>query len=234
MKASHSLLWLALIAATPALAQQSVSKISDDVQAQAGQQYGSLATVSGDIHVASKAQAKNVHSVSGDITVDSDATVGDVATTSGELRIADNGKTGGLKSVSGSLKLGHNVAVNGDVTSVSGNIFTDRGTQIAGDVTSVSGTIGLVQTEVGGGVHFVSNDVTVGVGSHVKGGITLRKPTFSNQDRPPRVVIGPNAVVDGPLNFELPVQLYVHSSAKTGKITGATPIAFSTPTPPKS
>jgi len=233
MHVSRSLLWLALVAATPALAQQSVSKISGDVQTQAGQQYGSLATVSGDIHVAGKVQAKSVHSVSGDITVDTDATVGDVATTSGELRIAESGKTGGLKSVSGSLALGRNVVVDGDVTSVSGNIFTDRGSRIAGDVTSVSGTIALVQTEVGGGIHFVSNDVTVGIGSHVKGGISLRKPQFSSQDRPPRVVIGPNAVVDGPLDFELPVQLYVHSSAKTGKITGATPIAFSTPTPPK-
>ncbi|HEY9253858.1 MAG TPA: hypothetical protein VIP30_04910 [Stenotrophomonas sp.] len=233
MHASRTLLWLALIAATPALAQQSQNKISGDIDIQAGEQSGSLATVSGDIHIASKAQTRSAHTVSGDITVDADATVGELVTTSGEVKIAEKGKAGGAKSVSGSVTLGRNAVVDGDVTSVSGNVFADRGTRISGDVTSVSGSIGLVQTEVGGGIHFVSNDVTVGVGSHVKGGITLKKPQFSNQDRPPRVVIGPNAVVDGPLTFELPVQLYVHSSAKIGAISGATAIKFSTDTPPK-
>ena len=47
------------------------------------------------------------------------------------------------------------------------------------------------------------------------------------------VVIGPNAVVDGPLVFEREVKLYVHGSARTGKITGASAIRFDTPTPPK-
>jgi len=233
MHVSRSILWLALAVALPASAQQSLSKVSGDVQTEAGQQYGSLATVSGDIHVAGKVQAKSVHTVSGDITVDADATVGNVATTSGELKVADNGRTGALKGVSGNVTLGHKVVVDGDVTSVSGNIFADRGSRITGNLTSVSGAIGLVQTELGGSIKFVSGDVTVGVGSHVMGGVYLDKPQYSKQDHPPRIVIGPNAVVDGPLDFELPVQLYVHSTAKTGTITGATPIAFSTPTPPK-
>jgi len=36
------------------------------------------------------------------------------------------------------------------------------------------------------------------------------------------VVIGPNAVVDGELRFEREVELFVHPSAKIGKVIGAT------------
>lgn len=233
MRVTRSILWLALIAATPAFAQQNLSKVSDDVHTEAGQQYGSLATVSGDIHVAGKVQAKGVHSVSGDISIDTGATVADVATTSGDLKVADNAKTGALKSVSGNLTLGRDVVVGGDVTSVSGNIFANRGSKIGGDITSVSGSVGLVQTQVEGSIHFVSSDITVGVGSHVWSVVQQKKAKYGRLDRPPRIVIGPNAVVDGALEFQLPVQLYVHSTAKTGPISGATPIAFSTPTPPK-
>jgi hypothetical protein len=50
--------------------------------------------------------------------------------------------------------------------------------------------------------------------------------------RDPRVVIGPNAVVDGPLVFERKVTLYVHSSARTGPITGATAVRYSGALPP--
>lgn len=233
MKASRTLLWLALAAASPAFAQQSIGKISDDVQTSAGQRYGSLATVSGDIHVVAGVQAGSVHTVSGDITVDPGAGVGEVASTSGEVKLGDKATARGVKTVSGNLQLGRGVQVDGDVTAVSGEIFADHGSRISGDVTAVSGAVGLVQTEVGGRINFVSANVTVGIGSHVKGGIRLGKPTYGKQAHPPRVVIGPDAVVDGPLEFELPVKLYVHSSAKVGPISGATPIAFSTPTPPK-
>jgi hypothetical protein len=44
--------------------------------------------------------------------------------------------------------------------------------------------------------------------------------------RKPRIVIGPNAVVDGPLIFEREVTLYVHNTARTGKITGATAVRY--------
>jgi hypothetical protein len=77
----------------------------------------------------------------------------------------------------------------------------------------------------------------VGVGSHVHGGIRVQKPNRNwsiriGKQRPPRVIIGPNAVVDGPLVFEREVTLYVHQSARTGAITGAKPISYSQPHAP--
>ncbi|NNC24679.1 hypothetical protein HKX41_11105, partial [Salinisphaera sp. USBA-960] len=67
----------------------------------------------------------------------------------------------------------------------------------------------------------------VGVDSHVTGGIKYTKPNGISfrQQRDPVVIIGPNARVDGPLVFERPVKLYVHASAKTGAIRGATAVA---------
>jgi len=75
------------------------------------------------------------------------------------------------------------------------------------------------------------------VDSHVSGGIhygKIQKQWISfGEQKVPRVIIGPNARVDGPLNFERKVELYVHGTARTGAITGATAIRFDTPTPPE-
>ncbi|HZV39094.1 MAG TPA: FHIPEP family type III secretion protein, partial [Pseudoxanthomonas sp.] len=87
-----------------------------------------------------------------------------------------------------------------------------------------------------GASKFVRGDVTVGVGSHVKGGLRVEKPNGGfhlGKQRPPRIVIGPDAVVEGALVFEHPVVLYVHKTAKTGPVSGATAKTFDTPTAPK-
>jgi hypothetical protein len=77
----------------------------------------------------------------------------------------------------------------------------------------------------------VNGDVTVGVGSHVRGGLTVHKPTsnwtpVSVNRRKLRVVIGPNAVVEGPLVFEREVNLYVHATARVGTVKGATAVRY--------
>jgi len=73
----------------------------------------------------------------------------------------------------------------------------------------------------------------------VHGGIKVEKPSTGfisihlTKQKPPRIVIGPDATVDGPLVFEREVKLYVHQSAKVGTITGATPVRFTGPTAPE-
>ena len=122
----------------------------------------------------------------------------------------------------------------GDLDTVNGSIFTDRGTTIGGNVDTVNGAIGLVGTRLAGGIETVNGDITVGIGSHVTGGIKVEKPRgwSIKPRRDPRIIIGPNAVVEGPLVFERPVTLYVHTSAKVGPVTGATAKPFSTDTAP--
>jgi len=117
-------------------------------------------------------------------------------------------------------------------------VFIDRGGHVDGDVSTVSGGIGLVATEVTGNVETVSGDVTVGIDSHVHGNLRVRKSSgvswISFGERtPPRIVVGPNAVVDGSLEFEREVKLYVHETARTGPVSGATAIPYSTARAPR-
>jgi hypothetical protein len=123
------------------------------------------------------------------------------------------------------------------IETVNGGIFTGRGSDVAHGVQTVNGAIGLVDTDVGGSIETVNGNVTIGIDSHVRGGLTIEKPRqggmgLSFKPRIPRVVIGPGAVVDGALVFKREVKLYVHKTARTGAITGATAIPFDGPTAP--
>ena len=209
------LLTLAL-AATPALAQQDVSKVNGSVSADAGQAYGDLETANGSVSIAAG------------------ATVEDASTVNGSITVGDEAQAASLETVNGAIRIGKDVQVRKDVETVNRSIFTDRGTTIGGNVDTVNGAIGLVGTQLAGGIETVNGDITVGIGSHVKGGIKVEKPRGWSMKprRDPRIIIGPNAVVEGPLVFERPVTLYVHTSARIGAVTGATAKPFSTDTAP--
>ena len=209
------LLTLAL-ATTPALAQQDVSTVNGSVSADAGQAYGDLETVNGSVSIAAG------------------ATVEDASTVNGSITVGDKAQAASLETVNGAIRIGKDVQVRKDVETVNRSIFTDRGTIIGGNVDTVNGAIGLVGTQLAGGIETVNGDITVGIGSHVKGGIKVEKPRgwSIKPRRDPRIIIGPNAVVEGPLVFERPVTLYVHTSARIGAVTGATAKPFSTDTAP--
>ncbi|MFS8064284.1 MAG: hypothetical protein ACMG5Z_06800 [Luteimonas sp.] len=192
---------------------QDVEKVNGGITAEPDQSYGNLETVNGGIHIESRAHTGNAETVNGGI------------------HVADRAQTGSLSTVNGGIHLGTQVQVSKDMETVNGEIFIDRGGRIGGDISTVNGGIGLVDTDVDGGISTVSGDVTVGVGSHVKGGLKVEKPNSNwsihfGKPRIQRIVIGPNAVVEGPLVFEREVKLYVHASARTGAVTGATAIRF--------
>lgn len=211
-----ALLMTLALATTPALAQQDVSKVNGSVSADAGQAYGDLETVNGSVSIAAG------------------ATVEDASTVNGSITVGDKAQAASLETVNGAIRIGKDVQVRKDVETVNGSIFTDRGTTIGGNVDTVNGAIGLVGTQLAGGIETVNGDITVGIGSHVKGGIKVEKPRGWSMKprRDPRIIIGPNAVVEGPLVFERPVTLYVHTSARIGAVTGATAKPFSTDTAP--
>src|SRR5690606_2969883 len=130
----------------------------------------------------------------------------------------------------GSSKGGGQVTVGDDDEAANGSISIDGAGNVGGDIETVSGAIGLVDTDVAGGIATVNGDLTVGIGSHVRGGIRYEKPgtqLISFKRRDPRVVIGPDARVDGPLVFEHSVSLYVHETASIGPVTGATAVRYS-------
>lgn len=212
---------LALFAAAPAFAQgQDIDKINGSITATAGQRYGDLETVNGSIRLQAGAQAADVETVNGSIHGEDDV------------------RARTLSTVNGGIRLGRRAQVDAGIETVNGAIFLDRGSRVGGDVATVNGGIGLVDSDLAGSIETVSGDITVGAGSHVKGGIRVDKPNRSGihvrlgKQRPPKIVIGPDAVVEGPLVFEREVRLYVHASARIGSVRGATAVRYSTPTPP--
>ncbi len=214
---SIPLLLGALLVAGPLGAQDNISKVNGSISADPGQRYGKLDTVNGGIRVGDGVETGSIDTVNGGVTV------------------ADRARTGSIETVNGSVRLGREVIAQGDVSTVNGSIFSDHGSQIEGGVETVNGGIGLVNSRVRKDVETVNGDITVGIGSQVGGGLRVRKPNFSfslTASRKPRVIIGPNAVVEGPLLFEREVVLYVHRTARVGPATGAEPIPFDTDTAP--
>lgn len=211
------LLLALVLPCAPALANEGISKVNGSITASTGQTYGDLETVNGGI------------------TVEAGTETGDIETVNGGIRVGDRARTRGISTVNGGIRIGEKVEVDGDVETVNGSIFVDRGTRIDGGVETVNGGIGLVDTRLSKGIETVNGDITVGVGSLVEGGIHVNKPSFSlslRAGRKPRVIIGPNAAVNGPLQFERDVTLYVHRSAHIGPVTGAEPVPFDTDAAP--
>ena len=199
---------------------RSIDKVNGSITAEAGQAYGDLSTVNGGIDL------------------ERGATVEDVETVNGGIEAGDDVGTRSVSTVNGGIRFGQRARIEGDVETVNGGIYLDRGSRVRRDVSTVNGGIGLVDTDLGGGIETVNGDITVGVGSHVMGGIHVEKPTGNwgfRMGRPkvPRIVIGPNAVVEGRLVFEREVTLYVHQSARIGSVSGATARRYSSATPPQ-
>jgi len=219
MTTTRTSLFLALaLLASPAFAQQDISKVNGSITADAGQTLGELETVNGSIRIGAG------------------ATVAKASTVNGSISAGEKAHTGALETVNGSIRLERNVTVDGGLETVNGAIFVDRGGKVQDGVETVNGSIGVIASHVGGDVQTVRGDITIGVDSHVSGGVRVEKATgFLNTDRKrlPRIIIGPNAVVEGPLVFERPVTLHVHKSARTGPVTGATAQGFDGDTAPK-
>ena len=212
-------LLLLLSASAPlALAADDISKVNGSIQTQAGNTYGDLETVNGSIQLASGVQANSVETVNGSV------------------RTEDNVQAHSIETVNGGIHGGRNLVLTHGLDTVNGGIYVDRGSRIGGSIETVNGSIGLVAVQLAGDIETVNGDITVGIDSVVRGGIKVNRPSFGislTAPRKPRIVIGPNAVVEGPLVFEREVVLLVHDSAKIGPVTGATPQRFDSETAPR-
>lgn len=210
----RTLLALALVLALPLAAQardNDVDKINGAVRVEAGQQAGDVSTVNGSVHVGDRAVVQKASTVNGSVELGSHAQATEIGT------------------VNGSATLGAGAKVSGNVGTTNGAIRLGRGADVAGKAANVNGGISLDAAHVGKGLSTVSGDITVGANSRVEGGILVEKPSgwFNGNNRPPRVVIGPHAIVQGTLEFRREVILQVSDSAQIGPVKGATPSKFS-------
>lgn len=195
----------------------SISKVNGGITAEAGQQYRDLETVNGGIRMQDRSVAEDVETVNGGITLGDDIKVRSVST------------------VNGGINAGERVHVSGDAETVNGGLRFEFNSRIGGDLSTVNGGITIQQSQVDGAINTVSGDITVGAKSVVRGGIWVERPTglsFGKQ-RVPRIVIGPQATVQGTLRFDREVELYVHPTAKIGTVTGAKVQSWTTTLPPR-
>ena len=218
----RALIVLSLLAAcSTAYAQKDVSKVNGNVEVAAGERVGTAKTVNGSVKLGDGSTAKDATTVNGSIRAGNSVTIDDDATT-----------------VNGGVRFGTKATVNGDITTVNGDVYVPDGGAVKGGITTINGGIGLVRAQVGKDITTVTGEITVGIGSHVAGKLWVKKSKGGWNGMPlqitriPTIIIGPNAVVQGGLVFEHQVKLYVHTSAKTGPIEGATAIAFSPPSAP--
>ncbi|HZF16420.1 MAG TPA: hypothetical protein VE046_10795 [Steroidobacteraceae bacterium] len=185
---------------------------------------------------ASSAAASEYSKVNGSVQVGAGRQVtDDVSTVNGSVTIGEGASVEEASTVNGSITLGPRATAK-EMNAVNGRLTLDESSSVSGAVSNVNGDIQLAAAHIGGGIHTNNGDVNVGANSHVEGGITVEKSSggwFSWQGSPPRIVIGPGAVVDGPLRFERDVKLYVSDRAKIGAVTGATPVTYSGDTAPK-
>jgi len=225
---------LALLALLPLAAvanEGKVSKVNGSVRVEAGQSAGDVSTVNGGVTIEEGATVADVDTVNGSITIERNATVQKVESVNGGVSLAADVKASSVETVNGTLKLAEGAQVSGNVSAVNGSAQLAKGADIKGQLSNVNGKMTIHSAHVGGGLKTVNGDILVGADSRVEGGILVEKPNLNwfnkSNHRPPRIVIGPGAVVEGKLRFEHEVELLVSDRAKIGAVEGATPQSFS-------
>lgn len=234
-----SLITLSLaLAGGPVLAEQNIDKVFGGITAEAGQQYGSLESVNGGITIRKGATVRSAETVNGGISIDDDARVGSAEAVNGGISLGTGASARSVETVNGGIRLDSRARVEHDVETVNGGIKLDEQSGVGGNAETVNGAISLIAAEVGGKIITTNGDITLARGATVRGGILVEKPQgnwWNNSDnRKPRVVIGANSTVGGTLVFEREVELFVHSTAKIGTVTGATAQPFTDTLPPRA
>jgi hypothetical protein len=202
---------VALACATGPVSAGDIDKVNGSIRVDAGQQVDDVSTVNGSVRIGRDAKAREVETVNGSVMLDTNATAESIENVNGSITLEDGAK------------------VSRDVESVNGSITLEKGADVAGKAYNVNGRISVEAAHIGGGISTHTGDINVGSGSRVEGGILVQKSNTwmrIGKEPVPRIVIGPGAVVQGTLEFEREVKLYVSETAQIGPVEGATVISF--------
>jgi hypothetical protein len=189
-----------------------------------GEEAGGQSTVNGSISVGSEATITgSLDTVNGTIRVGENSKVEDVDTVNGSISLGAGTSAEDLESVNGSIKLAQNTTVDGAASVVNGKISLDTGASVADDVSNVNGAISLTGAEIGGDLTTVNGDVTLSSGSTLRGDLIMEKPGgwgWNRNKRKPKVIIGADSTVQGTIQLEREVELYISNSAEVGGVSG--------------
>jgi hypothetical protein len=188
------------------------------------------------IRLAADAMAGNLRTIHGSIHIGERSKVADVKTVDGAVVLAKGARANSVRSLDGTVQLEEAAKIVHGVSTAGGSIVLDDQAEVAGRLSTADGEIRLENAHVGGGIVTRRGNINVGSGSRVENGIRVKRSfclcinagLFSNpRVANPRVIIGPGAVVQGPLMFERRVTLYVSDTATIGDVVGATAVRFS-------
>jgi DUF4097 and DUF4098 domain-containing protein YvlB len=212
---------LILLMAVPALG----ATVNKSIRIADGEESGGATSVNGSITVGDNAVVTGgLTTVNGKIIVDSGASIERAKTVNGGLRLSDNVKAEDLTTVNGSMTVGENSSIDGEITGVNGRIELARGVTVSQGISTVNGRIDLTNVEVGGNIETVNGDIELAEGSVVMGDIVVEKPDGWNwgkeKSRKPRIVIGPGSRVEGMIELEREVDLFISESAEVGGVSG--------------
>lgn len=204
------------------LALPAYGSINKSIKVGPGETSDGESSVNGSITIGEGATITgDVTTVNGTIRIEQGATVGDAETVNGGLRVADNVKSENLSTVNGSIRVAGQVSVTGEISAVNGRIVVGGGSKIGSDVGNVNGEIELSGSEVGGNLTTVNGDIDLADGAVVKGDLIVEKPGgWNNNNRKPRIVIGPGSRVEGKILLEREVELFISESAEVGAVEG--------------
>lgn len=212
---------LILLMSVPALA----ASINKSIKIGDGEESRGATSVNGSITVGENAVVTGgLNTVNGKIIVDNGASVENANTVNGRVSVGDNVTTEDLSTVNGSIAVGENTKVDGDVGAVNGSITLEKGCIVSREVSNVNGRIELTGAEVGGDIETVNGDVELADASVVKGDLVVEKPSGwgwgKDKSRKPRIVIGPGSRVEGTIELEREVELFISESAEVGGVSG--------------
>jgi hypothetical protein len=192
--------------------------------------------INGDIHVKAGKPYAAVGSINGSIQIDDNATFTEANTVNGSVEVGAHASGVSIKTVNGAVTVGQGAHLSDSVEMVNGNVTLASGADVAKQLKNVNGNMQVTAAHIGGGISAANSSLTITGDSHVEGGIHYDKPSglSTTTGTPPAVIIGPGVTVQGTLDFERPVRLYVSDKATIGPVSGATPVQFTGDTPPDS
>lgn len=191
--------------------------------------------INGTVHVAAGKHNEAVATVNGAIQIADNASFTTAAAVNGDVHMGAGATGASLSTVNGAITVDKGARLSGNLNTVNGEVTLKDGAEVLGSLANVNGLIDVTNAHVGGGIKTANGNISITGTSRVEGGIFVQKPSIglsSSDDTRPRIVIGPGATVQGALRFERAVLLYVSDQATIGPVNGATPIAFSGPSPP--
>lgn len=188
-----------------------------------------LKTSNGRILVESGLRVGDVKSTNGRITLEKETTAQHVATTNGRIHIKSESVVDSVHTTNGRIEIDAS-KVKGNVKATNGSIRIEDGSHVRGKVVSANGSIQLGDSTVDENLEISHGNVTL-IDSAIEGDLIIHPKKrgwgFNWKNKKPEIIIGPESVVMGTIIAKQDIELYVHESAKVGKITGAEPRIYS-------